>query len=61
MADPAPQDAPTHAELAAAIPAPPPDEENDAIIFARKTMLWTTVLTVGFVGAAVIWTFLLER
>ncbi len=59
MAHNAPHDAPTHAELAARIPAPPPDDENDAILFARKTFLWTTLLAIGFIGAAVVWTFLL--
>ena len=52
-------DAPTHAELAARIPEAPADDQNDAIIFARKTFFWTTVLAVGFIGAAVVWTFFL--
>ena len=59
MAHKSSRDAPTHAELAARIPAPPPDDQNDAILFARKTFFWTTFLAVGFIGAAVVWTFLL--
>ena len=54
------RDAPTHAELAAQIPPPPPDDANDAIIFARKTLKWTCILAVGFVGASFIWTFILQ-
>ncbi len=42
------------------IPAPPPDDQNDAIIFARKTLRWTTILAVGFIAAAVVWTFVLS-
>ena len=49
-----------HAELAAAIPPPPPDETNEAIIFARRTLVWTFRLAVGFVGAAVVYTFVLQ-
>ncbi len=56
-AQPAPpsEAGPTHAELAAAIPPAPPDEENDAIQFAKKTLLWTVILAVGFIGAVVVW------
>ena len=56
----APPDTPTHAELAAQIPAPPPDDANDAILFARSTLKWTSILALGFVGAAVVWTFILQ-
>ncbi len=50
---------PTHAELAAQIPAPPPDEENESIQFAKKTFQWTALLVVLFVGAAVVYTMLI--
>ena len=60
MAARPPTDRPTHAELAAEIPAPPPDESNEAIIFARKTLVWTFRLAVGFVGAAVVYTFIMQ-
>ena len=53
-------DTPTHAELAAQIPPAPPDETNDAIVFARKTMRWTLLLAIGFIGFAVVWTFILR-
>lgn len=48
---------PTHADLAAGIPTAPPDADNDAIIFAKKTLRWTLILTLLFVGIAVYWTF----
>ena len=60
MAAKTPADLPTHAELAAEIPAPPPDETNEAIVFARKTLVWTFRLAVGFIGAAVVYTFILQ-
>lgn len=60
MAAKTPADRPTHAELAAEIPAPPPDESNEAVIFARKTLVWTFRLAVGFIGAAVVYTFILQ-
>lgn len=50
---------PTHAELAAQIPEPPGDDENEAIQFARKTFRWTALLTLGFVAGAVFVMFLL--
>ncbi len=50
---------PTHAELAAQIPAAPPDDENESIQFAKKTFRWTLALVVMFVGAAVVYTSLL--
>lgn len=50
---------PTHAELAAQIPAPPPDEENPPVQFAKKTFVWTFILVVLFVGAAVVYTMLI--
>ncbi|MDE2679572.1 MAG: hypothetical protein F4087_16170 [Gemmatimonadetes bacterium] len=53
-------DAPTHAELAAAIPPAPPDETNDAIVFAKKTMKNTLIIAVLFIGAAVVWTMWLK-
>ena len=53
-------DIPTHAELAAQIPPAPEDEVNDAIVFARKTLRITLLLAVGFIGAAVVWTFVLQ-
>lgn len=53
-------DRPTHAELAAKIPAPPPDETNEAIIFARKTLRVTFWLAVGFIGAAVVYNFFMQ-
>ena len=60
MAASPPTDGPTHAELAATIPPAPPDETNEAIIFARKTLLWTFLLAVGFIGAAVIYNFIMQ-
>ena len=60
MAENATPNAPTHKELAAAIPPAPPDETNDAIVFAKKTMKIPLLLAVGFIGAAVVWTFLLQ-
>ena len=36
------------------VPAPPPDEENPAIIFAKKTYFWILVFAAGFIGAVVI-------
>lgn len=60
MEEKATSDTPTHAELAAQIPPAPADEVNDAIVFARKTMMITLLLAVGFIGAAVVWTFVLQ-
>ena len=60
MAENVSQDTPTHAELAAQIPPAPPDETNDAIVFAKKTIRVTLFLAVGFIGAAVVWTFVLQ-
>lgn len=60
MEEKASPDTPTHAELAAEIPPAPADEVNDAIVFARKTLRWTLLLAVGFIGAAVVWTFVLK-
>lgn len=57
MTDETPQQTqrrPTHAELAAKVPPAPPDDENEAIQFAKKTLLWTVILAVGFVGAVVV-------
>ncbi|MCY4398102.1 MAG: hypothetical protein OXE96_02000 [Gemmatimonadetes bacterium] len=53
-------DRPTHAELAAQIPDPPPDASNEAIIFARKTLTWTLVLGVLFIGSAVVYNFIMQ-
>ena len=47
------EDRPTHAQLAAKVPPAPPDAENEAIQFAKKTLLWTVILAVGFVGTVV--------
>ena len=60
MAANAPTDQPTHAELAARIPDAPPDETNEAIIFARKTLRWTVLLAIGFIGAAVVYNFVMQ-
>lgn len=60
MEDNVSSDTPTHAELAAQIPPAPPDETNEAIVFAKKTMGWTLGLAVVFVGIAVVWTFVLQ-
>ncbi len=60
MEEKATPDTPTHAELAAQIPPAPDDEVNDAIVFARKTMKVTLALAIGFIGAAVVWTFVLQ-
>lgn len=60
MEDRATPDTPTHAELASAIPPAPPDEANDAIIFAKKTMKNTLIISVLFIGIAVVWTMWLK-
>ncbi len=60
MEENATPDTPTHAELAAAIPPAPPDESNDAIIFAKKTMMNTLLIAVLFIGIAVVWTMWLK-
>lgn len=60
MAAPPPTDGPTHAELAAGIPDAPPDETNEAVIFARRTLGWTLRLAILFIGAAVVYTFIME-
>ena len=60
MAAPPRTHGPTHAELAAEIPPAPPDETNEAIIFARKTLVWTFRLAIGFIGAAVVYTFIMQ-
>ena len=60
MAERPPTDGPTHAELAAEIPDAPPDETNEAVIFARKTIRWTVLLAIGFIGAAVVYTFIMQ-
>ncbi len=60
MEEQASPDTPTHAELAAQIPPAPPDDTNDAIVFAKKTMRVTLLLALGFIGAAVVWTFVLQ-
>lgn len=60
MAANTPADTPTHAELAAEIPAAPPDETNEAIIFAKKTLRWTLLLAVGFIGAAYVYNFIMQ-
>lgn len=57
MEDRATPETPTHAELAATIPPAPPDETNDAIIFAKKTMKNTLIIAFLFIGIAVVWTF----
>ncbi len=54
-------DTPTHAQLAARIPPAPPDETNDAIVFAKKTMKNTLIIAFLFIGLAVAWTFILDR
>ena len=58
-ANPSP-DTPTHAELAALIPDPPPDATNEAIVFATKTLKWTVLLAFVFVGGAVVYTFIMQ-
>jgi len=42
------------ADRATGVPAPPPDAENPAIIFARKTYIWTLVFAAGFIGAVIL-------
>ena len=49
-------DRPTHAELAAEIPPAAPDDTNEAVIFAKKTLRWTFWLAIAFIGAAVVYT-----
>ena len=36
------------------VPAPPPDSENPAIIFAKKTYFWLVIFAVAFIGAVVV-------
>ena len=60
MAANPPSDGPTHAELAAQIPDAAPDESNEAVIFARKTLRWTFWLAIGFIGAAVVYTHIMQ-
>ena len=60
MAANPPTDRPTHSELAARIPDAPPDETNEAIIFAQKTLRWTVLLAIGFIGAAVVYNFIMQ-
>lgn len=60
MAATPPSTKPTHAELAAEIPAAAPDETNEAIIFAKKTLRWTLLLAVGFIGAAYVYNFIMQ-
>ena len=60
MAANPPTDRPTHAELAAEIPPAAPDETNEAVIFAKKTLSWTFRLAIGFIGAAVVYTFIMQ-
>ena len=43
----------TPAPASADIPALPPDAENPALIFAKKTYIWLWVFAVGFIGAVV--------
>lgn len=49
---------PTHAELAAKVPPPPADDENESIQFAKKTFHVTVVGVVLFVAAAVVYALL---
>lgn len=42
------------AERVSGVPAPPPDAENPAIIFAKKTYIWTLVFSAGFIGAVIL-------
>ncbi|MGI9627660.1 MAG: hypothetical protein ACR2QM_12545 [Longimicrobiales bacterium] len=38
----------------AGIPPLPPDAENPAIIFAKKTYWWVLVFSAGFIGAVLL-------
>jgi hypothetical protein len=42
------------AERPSGVPAPPPDDENPAIIFAKKTYIWTLIFAAGFIGAVLL-------
>lgn len=42
------------AERVSGVPAPLPDAENPAIIFAKKTYMWTLVFAAGFIGAVIL-------
>lgn len=44
----------TPAERASGVPAPPPDDENPALIFAKKTYIWTLIFAAGFIGAVLL-------
>jgi len=48
------QNAPTTPARASGVPAPPPDDENPAIIFAKKTYFWILMFAAGFIGAVVL-------
>lgn len=60
MAANPPTDRPTHAELAAEIPPAAPDDTNEAVIFAKKTLRWTFWLAIVFIVAAVIYTHIMQ-
>ncbi len=47
-------------DLESRVPGLPPDPENEAIIFAKKTAFWTTTLAALFIAAAVVYTFYLN-
>lgn len=49
-----PSPATVPAKAAGGVPALPPDAENPALIFARKTYIWLLVFAVGFIGAVVV-------
>ena len=42
------------ADQGAGVTPPPPDAENPALIFARKTYIWTLVFAAGFIGAVIL-------
>ena len=47
------QTTPTRAEQAAALPPLPPDDENPAIQFAKKSFYYSMGLIVAFIAAVV--------
>jgi hypothetical protein len=46
--------APVAPPVPADVVGPGPDADNPALVFAKKTYLWTIIFAVGFVGSVLI-------